>query len=287
MGDPTTHPWLLNKRAWSHRWRDRAKSIYSARRAMAAISEASSSERREAGMALRTLAWQSRWRGTLTSAERECDLALAMMVGQDMGSVAAGVEASRAIIFTKRGAYDKAASAVKDGLNHACRRKDPESYLDLIVVEADVLRAMGNRTSAVTRLEEARDIASGCEIARVQFALGRYALLVGDKEESLVAALSAVASARRWGNMVILPRALALLGAVHRVAGRHDRAESCLNEAADLAARDGDICAECEVLHQLGALSLGRGTISEGVTLLETGRRLASRMGYVIRQQAF
>lgn len=282
-----THPSLLNTISWSQRWRDRSASANAARRALEVNCDTGPIERRAAGLALRTLAWHSRWCGMLTRAEQECEMAMSMLRETEMASVCADIEASLAIVLRKQGDYSRALKVVRRGQRRLSGQSRPETLVDLLVAEAWILHAHGQTENAYLKLIEALDRAIYFDASRVHHTLGRFYLWAGDMSEARVQAMRAVASARRSGNSVILPRALALHGAIHRLMGSFERAEACFAEAGIIAERDDDICAKCEIHYQVGALQLGRGRVNDGIRRLEAGRSLAAEMGYLGRQQTF
>lgn len=281
-------PALLNRIAWTIRWRDRDRSLDAARRALALAAGAGEADRFEAGLALRTLAWHGLWRGALRDATRDCEAAEERLRGiEAAGPALAETDAVRGVVLYSGGRYDLARDAVQRGYRRAAMETCPEAHVNLLTTESTVLRHIGRADTARRLLRAALDLATGFDRARVLHNYCRFHLGVGETDAALGMALGAVSSARRWDNRVILPYALEMLGTVHVLNRRDARAAECLAEALALARAGGDVRVETQILYRIGSMEFGRGRVCEAVDLFEEGYGLAVEIGFAPWQQKF
>lgn len=289
LPDPDLHQTeFLNQLAWSRRWSDRAQSGGAAVQALdLAGGAATPSDRRGAGLALRTLAWQCKWRGDLAGARRRADAALALLEGTGSHASMADADSILGVVHYSRGRNDLARETVKRGFARLEDENRVETRIDLLTTLSTVMRYNGRSGEACGCLGEALALARRGERARVLHNLARFHLSTGSLADALAAALGSVASARRWENVVVLPYALEVIGTIHLREKRHDRAGECLTEALAIARRDTDSRVECQTVEQLGVLALELGDRAGAIRVLEEGRALAARMGYTLWQKNF
>jgi len=277
-------PSLLNRAAWAARWRDRNESVRLARSVLDRRPAESDTDVRNAGLALRTLAWQSKWRGDLDTAHDQGERALEFLEEADAAG-AADVDSILGVVQYSRGRHDLARAAVDRGFERLKSRPSIEARIDLLATESTILRYLGRIGMSFEALEQALALAEGAGLARIQHNFARLRLAVGDLEGAFASAVASVAAARRWGNVVVLPYALEVCGTVHVRRGRSERARLCFDEGLEIARRDEDRRAECQIIQQIGALALDDGRSDDAIEALKRGCSLARGMNYPLWEQ--
>lgn len=279
------NPALLNRLSWKLRWSDRKRSRDLARRVL--LFERDNAIER--GLAWRTLAWQARWAGRLQRTEELSHTALVALEAAPPGAgpALADVQSALGVIRYSRHENDGALAAVETGRVALAAEDDVESRIDLLVTESTTLRYLDRREPSLERLVTAVGLAEGASLGRVRHNLARWYLTEGDVDAALAQALPAVALCRRWDNRVVLPYALEVLGACYARIGRRQRAEECFAEGLEIAADDGDLRVECQILQEAGHLALLSGEEERGRQLLHRGLLLARSLGYSLWEEGF
>ena len=276
---------LLNHVAWNARWRDRAFSIDAATRALMMAGVPGGLDPGEAGLALRTLAWQATWQGRFSAAEDYARRAIPFLESAGTWAALSDAHLCVATLHLTRFRLDLARGSVGIARETLLRDKRPESWINLLCTESILHRAHQAETAAFACLTEALHHARGSEEARVLHQLSRFYVDVEDHREAMSHAERSVLSARRWDNRVVLPYALEYHGSLLAASGEADTARACLGEALEIARDDKDLRAECFVLTRLGEMDALDGNLESAAGRLKVAREKTERLGLPIWEQ--
>ncbi|SFD47344.1 tetratricopeptide repeat protein [Roseivivax sediminis] len=281
------HAGLINRQAWAVRWEDRKQSTDLAREVLS-LRLPQGRQGPSVGLACRTLAWQAQWSGELDEAADFAAEALEILKDAPRMSVAVGdVQAVFANIYYARSRRDLARASIEAGFEAIGADEAVATRIDLLCAQAAVLRQGRHMKPAAETLLKAMSIAEGPEVARVHHDLAR--LFEADQafEEAMSHAMRAVSGARAHSNRVILPYALEVLGACHRVRGAHDRARTYLAEGRAIAEADGDRRVLCQVLRQIALLEADGGQMQAALRAADRGLMIAREMTHPLLERQF
>lgn len=285
-GDPT----LLNRRAWLERWQGRAQSLSAAEQALHLTEEATEGRPlAQRGLAFLTLAWQARWRGSFDKALEFGLLAEPCMPETEFPAERAQIYSILGVVHYSRNRLDLAQGALERGQSLLAGESERElsARIDLLDTKALVLRCLGQSTRAMVTLSSALDLSEGAERARVEHSLAR--MLVEEDEPSAAEerATQAVQLCERFGNAVVLPYALEVLGTAAMRADNLAAARAAYAEALRLAEDDDDLRAQCQVLHRMGMLSLREDDLTAAMDRFREGTRIAAQLRFAPWQKRF
>ncbi|MEL6766023.1 MAG: hypothetical protein AAFP17_02485, partial [Pseudomonadota bacterium] len=275
---------LLNRRAWAIRWSSRVQSFALAERAFLVSHNGTPSQQ---AAALRTLAWQARWRGDFDQAEAFAQQALRRLQPDLAPVVQADALSIMAIVHYSRGRRDLARRAVEFGFDRLDVLSAPETQVDLLLTATNIERQSKRLDEAAVVLDRALELATGPELARAEHDQARAFYADGDPERALEWGLRAVNSARVFRNRVMLPYALEVVGGAYRVLGREPEAAAYLEEGGRIAAEDGDVRVACQCLAERAQLALDEGDCAAALEPARQGLEQARGMGYVVWEKKF
>ena len=283
--DHTPDARLCNHIAWSARWRDRKFSIEAATKALSRADAPDGLDPVEAGLALRTLAWQATWKGQFAAAEDYAGRAILFLEESDSWAALVDAHVAKATIHLTRFRMDLAKEDLQIARQIVARDRRPDTLVNLLCTETILLRIYRADDEAYACLTEAMHHASGNEEARVLHQLARFYVYVDNHGEAIAKAKLAVVSARRWNNRVILPYTLEYHGSLLAASGHREYARACLGEALELARSDKDMRAECFVLTRLGELDALEGNLESAAGRLGVARRKTEQLGLPFWEQ--
>ncbi|MEM7499122.1 MAG: hypothetical protein AAF371_14160 [Pseudomonadota bacterium] len=275
---------LFNRRAWTVRWASRSESFRLAERAFAASDEHDDEAR---SIALRTLAWQAKWRGDFNRAEAFCDQVLARLEPGQLPVVQADIHAILGVVHYSRGRRDLARQAVDKGLALIDRQSAIETRVDLLTTLSTIQRYAKRLEESQATLETALAISVGAERARVEHNMARALAACGNPQEALEMGLRALGNARLYRNRVILPYALEVVGGCYRALGRWTNAAAYLEEGAHYGEQDGDVRVECQCLDELARVERAAGNRQAAVEAATRGLVQAEALGYRLWEKRF
>ncbi len=278
---------FLNQRAWLMRWSDRDGSVELAQAVLDQTASSVTVPRRDRGLALRTLAWQSRWRGALSEAEELCHRAMARLRGEDAQDAMADCHTILGVIANTRGDRTTARDHVTEGF--ACLTADSavETRIDLLANLANIERYSGRFDLAHAILTDARGLATGQDLARVEQTFARAALRDGNPQQCLDHAQVALDLAEAHGNRIIQPYALEIRGAALVDVGQAGDALTALEQGLTLAREDRDRRAECQLLHEVCRVHMAQQRYEEGLSLAQGGQQVATELGCTVLETRF
>jgi tetratricopeptide (TPR) repeat protein len=286
-GDPA----LLNRVAWARRWNDRSRSVELARCALkTAAASVGKRSRVEQGLALRTLAWQAKWRGDFDSSLDYCLRAETLLPEAANPAARGDIYAILGVIHYSRHRLDLANCAVDRGFH--LLRKEPEethreTYVDLLATRATIQRYSGEKARSGITLGRARELAREQDLARVDHNIARWLQSDGDPRRGLEHAERALEIAHRSGNRVILPYAHEVAGACRAEMEFFDAAAAHFAAGFAIASEDKDQRAQCQIIREHGNLELARGNTAYACDLFRTGASIAADLGYQLWQKTF
>jgi len=280
-------PQLLTRLAWECRWMDRRRSTELAHQVLD-ITET----QQEAGLtprasALRTVAWQAKWRGDFENAASLCLQAKRRGAPTVARAVLVDVYSLLGVIHYSAGRRDFAGRMVNRGLDLLDSSVPAEQHVDINVTKATILRYRGRMEEARHALETALDHAEGAERARVEHNIARALSHDGNRAKASEHAETSVRLARKFGSRVILPYALEVLGTALTDLETPEEALPCLEEGLALARSEGDRRAACQILKEAGRAHLALGNRDKALDLLTQGQTIAKEMGYPLWVKAF
>lgn len=279
-------PAFLNRLAWADRWSDRKRSRASAHQALE-LARSRGDDMREVATALRTLAWQAKWRGDFDRAQAHA-LACEAAASEAMLPGARGdCYSILGVVHYSRGRFDLATCAVERGMKLVDLGVPDETQIDLLTTLSTIQRYQGHVTRSGMTLARARDMATERELARVEHNLARWMHQHGDMDGGLRHARISIALAEEYRNRVILPYAAEIAGACAVELGQADEASVFFNDALQWAVADEDTRAQCQILIYSAALKAGQGDSDKALDLLHHGAALADEMGYPLWQKSF
>lgn len=277
-------PTFLNHHAWSLRWIDRRRSVDMAEAVLqhsrSAGPERVKGARRRNGLALRTLSWQARWRGSFDEAEDLAHRALARLRGEGAESAIADTFCVLAAIHTFRGRRDIARDYVERGFGALSKQDNLATRVDLLVAQAIVELFAGRIDVAQKAMQAAEKLAEGPQMAQVEHCIAR-ALSYDDRPgEALEYGFRALELAKEHGNRVILPITYEIVAASLIDLDRLDQGEMFLNTGMAMALEDGDRRAEVQLQFQLLRVCLQKGSSHKALELAQNGVDLTDKIGH-------
>ncbi len=284
-GDPT----LLNKVAWSRRWSDPTASIDFAKTARGTALKGSGRRSRvQHGLALCTLAWHAKWRGSLDDAMGYCLSAESYLPERDHPDPRARVYAVLASVHFARNRFDLANCALDRGfwlLRDIPDEEVTDAMVDLLLTRAIVQRHTGERARAGITLGRAQEL-SGTEMrAGVEYCTSMWLLADGDADAARIRGGTALETARDLNNRLIMPYLLGLLGACDIKLNRCDEAMQSLEKGMKMAKQDGDQRVQCFLNRHFAQLEMNRGNLDVAREYLETAARLAKSLNHAFERK--
>lgn len=237
--------------------------------------------------ALRTLAWQAKWRGDFESTAALCLRAKQGVDRQAARHILVDVYSLLGVVHYSSGRRDFASRMVQRGFDLLNERVPAEAQVDLHTTYATILRYRGRTNEARHALQTALDLSTGCERARVEHNIARGQNHDGDFNDAAKRAESALDLARESGNRVILPYTLEVLGTAYIAQERFDDAIAALDEGLVVAQEDNDRRAACQILNQSGIAHQRVGSSDIAYDLLLKGQAIARDMRYPIWIKSF
>ncbi len=284
-GDPT----LLNKLAWSKRWTDRLASVELATTARDAAGKGTGHRSRvQHGLALRTLAWQAKWRGALNEAMGYCISAETYLPEQENVVVRSRVYAILGSLHFARNRFDLANCALDRGfwlLRDTPDAEAEEAMVELLLTRAVLQRHSGERARAGITLGRAQELGTEELMPGVDYCTASWLLADGDAEAARIRATQALENARALSNRLILPYLYGVIGASDIKLGRMEDAQHNLGEGMRVAEQDGDDRVRCFILRQFATLAEESDDLDGARTYLETAARLAKSLGHSFEQK--
>jgi len=284
-GDPT----LLNKVAWSRRWSDPNASVDFAKTARNAAAKGSGKRSRvQHGLALCTLAWHAKWRGSLDEAMGYSLSAESYLPEREHAEPRARVYAVLGGIHFARNRFDLSNCALDRGfwlLRDIPDEDVRDAMVDLLLSRAIVQRHTGERARAGITLGRAQELAAPEQRAGVEYCTASWLLADGDAEAARIRGVTALETARDLNNRLIMPYLLGLLGACDIRLGRTEEASKCLQDGLELALKDGDERVRCFLYRHMAQLELDRDNVSDAREHLETAARVAKSLNHAFERK--
>jgi tetratricopeptide (TPR) repeat protein len=237
--------------------------------------------------ALRTLAWQAKWRGDFENSASYCLQAKQRVDPNAARGILVDVYSLLGVIHYSSGRRDFAGRMVHRGLSLLDDSVPAEAHVDIYVTRSTILRYRGRIEEARQALEIAWDYASGAEKARVEHNIARAHSHDGAAAKALEHAEIAVKLGRRYNSRVILPYALEVLGTALIKQDTPAEALPYLEEGLALARSEGDRRACCQLLKESGHAHRLLGQTGTALAHLTEGRAIAQEMGYPLWLKAF
>ena len=281
------NPQLLTRLAWEGRWGNRTRSIRFAQQALDLIREQPDADPLARSCALRTLGWQAKWRGDFEATAAHCLQAKQGVDRQAARHILVDVYSLLGVVHYSSGRRDFASRMVQRGFDLLNEQVPDEARVDLHTTHATILRYRGRSKEARHAMQAALDLAKGCERARVEHSIARGLNHDGHFEDAAERAEASLDLARQFGNRVILPYALEVLGTSYLAQGRYDEAIAVLDEGLVTAQEDNDRRAACQILNQSGIAHQRVGASDIAYELLVEGQAIARDMRYPIWIKSF
>ncbi|MFK7752729.1 MAG: hypothetical protein AB8B51_09275 [Sedimentitalea sp.] len=278
---------FLNRKAWGVRWSDRKTSRNLAAQALGQALRRPRPDPQGAGLALRTLAWQNKWIGAFESCAALSQRALSRLDPQETPDAVADVCAIMGVVHYSSGRRDLAADMIDKGLAHIDGMEATATRIDLLVTKSTIMRHNGRFTAAYDLLKQARELAHGQELARVEHNVARCLDQDHHPAEASTHAMQALIGARRHNNRVVLPYALGVLGSALSQMGQVKTALTYLAEGLSIADIDQDDRVKCQLLEQLGLISALAGHNDSALEHFTHGLEIAKDLNYPVWQKKF
>ena len=286
---PGGDPALLNKVAWSRRWSDRQGSADNARMARKTAKEGSGNRSRiQQGMALRTLAWQARWRGQLDEAMGYCLSAETFLPESDHAEERACIYATLSSIHFARNRFDLATCSVDRGfflLREYPEEDVTEVMTELLLTRATIQRHTGERARAGITLGRAQELADPESMPGVDYCTAVWLLSDGDADAARLRGVSAMEVANARGNRLLLPYLHGLLGACDTQLGRVKEAVEHLEKGLEIAETDQDDRVRGFLHRYRAQLETDRGDLKAAKQHLEAAARLAKQQNHAFERK--
>ena len=255
----SSDPALLIRIGWTSRWQSRRQSVAYSQRAKSLLTgKAGKKAGKHRALADVTLSWQAKWRG-------EFDDALQYAIGAEQCLSEVGFPSQRAELYSIMGVVhysrhrlDLADGAVQRGLSLVGPDTDKDAFVDLLSTCATIHRHSGNLRQAGEVLGKARLLASGAMLARIEHNIARWMHADGAPEHALAHAETAIKLAVEHQNNVILPYAHEIAGACLVDLDELDRAVTHFTKALEIATRDDDSRAQCQIIGWFAGLEKTR-----------------------------
>jgi tetratricopeptide (TPR) repeat protein len=286
---PSGDPALLNRVAWSRRWTDRMISVDHADNARkTALAGTGKRSRVQQGLALRTLAWHARWRGELDKAMGHCLNAETFLPEREHAEARAVLYAILGSIHFARNRFDLANCSVDRGF--WLMRDTPEAEVaevmtELLLTRATIQHHTGERARAGITLGRAQELATSETSPCINYCTASWLLSDRDSGAALARAEPALASAREFGNRLIQPYLMALVGTSSAELGRPDAAIALFEEALKIADEDGDRRARTHVLRDFARLDLMRGDEATALQRLIEAATIAKQQDHAFERK--
>lgn len=284
-GDVALDARFLNSKAWSLRWSDRKRSSDLARQALKRSQSQAPPDTDGAGLACRTLAWQSNWVGAFDDAQSYCRRAQEALCAEKHPVALGDVLGILGFIHFCRGRRDLAWSVTQEGLALINDLDAVSTRIDLMSTQGAIHRYNGRMFEAYMSLQSARNLSTRGERARVDHNLARCLEHDNNPTRAVGYAMRAVIGARRHGNRVVLPYALEVLGNALGRLKNYDLAMTYLHEGLRIAREDGDNKVRCHLLGQIGCVLHMYGNTEQALRSLSEGLQVAEELDYPILQR--
>lgn len=276
------------RRAWNIRWASRNDSVEQAHKSLLLAKSLSSPTCvKIEGLAYRTLAWQSKWRGQFDICEGECKRALSRLKRSKLWAAAADVYSILGVLSYSRGRQDLARENITLGYQMLEIEDNVSARIDLLTTDATTLRYAKRYETCQQMLQKALDLSVGAERARVCHNIARSLDHLNNLSEALDNATLSVALARQFENRVVLPYALEVLGTVLRNLGRPDEAIVHLAEGEEIGLADQDVRVTCQILQQRAIIEEELGHHVDAFDAAKRGLAAARSMGYSLWEKKF
>ena len=284
-GDPT----LLNKVAWSRRWIDPPASMDFAKTARAAALKGSGRRSRmQHGLALCTLAWHAKWRGSLDEAMGYCLSAESYLPERDHPEPRARVYAVLGSVHFARNRFDLANCALDRGfwlLRDFPDEDVGDAMVDLLLTRAIVQRHTGERARAGITLGRAQELSNAELCAGVEYCTSMWLLADGDADAARSRGGTALESAREMNNRLIMPYLLGLLGACDIKLNRLEDAMQSLEKGMKIAKEDGDQRVQCFLNRHFAKPEMNRGNLDLAREHLEAAAKMAKSLNHAFERK--
>ena len=191
------------------------------------------------------------------------------------------------VVHYSRHRLDLADGAVQRGLSLVGPDTDKDAFVDLLSTCATIHRHSGNLRQAGEVLGKARLLASGAMLARIEHNIARWMHADGAPEHALAHAETAIKLAVEHQNNVILPYAHEIAGACLVDLDELDRAVTHFTKALEIATRDDDSRAQCQIIGWFAGLEKKRNSLERARDLYRFGTEIAKRMDYTLWEKSF
>jgi tetratricopeptide (TPR) repeat protein len=284
---PAGDPALLNRIAWESRWACRSKSRRYAEAALQMSLAKTGKPNRQRGYARVTLAFQAKWRGDFDEGMTQVLDAETHLPEADHPEERAQAYSIIGVIHYSRNRLDLAECAVDRGFRLVTPESGRAAFVDLLTTKATIQRYSGDRTRSGLTIARAHQLAEGADLARVEHNLARWMLSDDTPESAIRHAETSVELADSFRNILIKPYAYEVLGAGHSALGHFQRAEECFTMGLDIAIRDEDTRAQCQIIQRHGDLERAKGDLDRARDLYGYGREVAKKMAYPLWEVIF
>ncbi|MEM6384891.1 MAG: hypothetical protein AAF718_01515 [Pseudomonadota bacterium] len=279
-GDPT----LLNKVAWSRRWSDPNASVDFARTARnTALKGTGRRSRTQHGLALCTLAWHAKSRGSLDEAMGYCLSAESYLPEKENIEPRARIYAILGSIHFARNRFDLSNCALDRGfwlLRDTTDEDVRDAMVELLLTRAIVQRHTGERARAGITLGRAQELATPDTSPGVEFCTATWLLADNDAEGARIRGVTALETARSQNNQMIMPYLLGLIGSCDVKLGRIDEAAESIAQGMKLAQKERDQRVQCFLYRHSALLDTERGELDAARIHLEKAARMAKLLNH-------
>ncbi len=271
---------LLNRSAWSMRWRDRRQSVTLAQQVCNHSPQEAPLVDAATGAALRTLAWHGKWTGRTHEAVALAQKAEGHLLDSAFAAERIDVQCILAVLFINQEKPNLARHCLETASPDLDAQTPSDTKACLMAAQAMLLYCENARTAALTLLYDALACSKGPEGARIQTYIANALYYASKPDAALLAAQCAQADAEDQENEVIKPYIQSVLGRVWTQLGQLDLAENALRIGATQAEAEGDQRALCQLMLAQALLFLKRGKNGPALRRLKAGKRLADRLNY-------
>lgn len=279
---------FLNRKAWAVRWTSRDQSENLAREVLDRNRKSAKSDPVAVGLALRTLAWQARWRGDFEATHALCVRAGKRLEGSSEILAQVDLNGIRAVAHLAGLRRDKAQAEIETGLSRLGEvEHDHGALADLRTTRALILFHNGRLSRSYEECQAAIACSEGAQKFFSQQMFARLLTSDNSPSEAMSHAMPALASARRYDCLVILPYILEVLGTAYVMLDQPKEARMYLDEGLSLACAGGDKRALCQLYEQSAKLSLSEGNRETALAQLHTGLELCREIGYPIWEKRY
>ncbi len=280
---------MLNRVAWARRWSDRQVSDDYARAARKTAAEGiGKRSRAEQGNALRTLAWNARWRGDFDEALSNCLSAETFLPESAFAEVRAGIYSTLGVVHFSRNRLDLANCAVDRGywlLRDMPELDASEAMTDLLLTRAAIQRHSGEKARASITLGRAREISTGEQKSSVGYCTALWLVADGEIESARQLVSETLEEAISTGNRLVMPYLHAIIGSCDAKLGRGDSAVENLELGLSIATADNDTRARCYLLREFAKVDAECKNENEAFSKLREAAEMARAMGFAFEQK--